>query len=218
MPRSSASCFTSTTVTGMPALAKHMAMPPPMVPAPMIAALATGAPFNPAGMPGTFCASRSAKKAWRWARLSSLPTSSVNSLRSSARPSSIGMVTAARTASMQAAGARWPRARLSRGSAASSSKAGFARASASLSSRSRTLASGLPMTERAKATASSRVEHTASARPGNVSTAMWVPPTIAFIAATGPITRGRRWVPPAPGRMPSLTSGSPTLAPGEATR
>ena len=106
MPRSSASCFTSTTVTGIPALAKHMAMPPPMVPAPMIAARATGAAFSPAGMPGTLVASRSAKKAWRWARLSSLATSSVNSRRSSASPSSIGSVTAARTASMHAAGAR----------------------------------------------------------------------------------------------------------------
>ena len=37
-PRSSASCVTSTTVTGMPALAKFIAMPPPMVPAPMTAA------------------------------------------------------------------------------------------------------------------------------------------------------------------------------------
>ncbi len=31
----------STTITGMPALAKHMAMPPPMVPAPITAARRT---------------------------------------------------------------------------------------------------------------------------------------------------------------------------------
>src|SRR5438132_582731 len=37
-PLSSASCFTSSTRTGMPALAKHMAMPPPIVPAPITAA------------------------------------------------------------------------------------------------------------------------------------------------------------------------------------
>src|SRR5438067_1941662 len=37
-PRSSASCWTSTTVTGMPAFAKFIAMPPPIVPAPITAA------------------------------------------------------------------------------------------------------------------------------------------------------------------------------------
>src|SRR5438876_819016 len=37
IPLSSASCFISRRVTGMPALRKFMAMPPPMVPAPMTA-------------------------------------------------------------------------------------------------------------------------------------------------------------------------------------
>ena len=38
------------------------------------------------------------------------------------------------------------------------------------------------------------------------------------IAAFGPISRGRRWVPPLPGRMPINTSGNPTLADGTAIR
>src|SRR5438105_4007885 len=40
-------------VTGIPALAKQIAMPPPMVPAPMIAALLKRRAFTSASMPGT---------------------------------------------------------------------------------------------------------------------------------------------------------------------
>ena len=113
-PRSSAACSISITVTGMPALAKHMAMPPPMVPAPMTAAAWTGRGSVPGGS-GAFCASRSAKKAWRWARLSSPTTSCSNSRRSLAAPSSKGIVTAARTLSTQARGAWAPLAFSKRG-------------------------------------------------------------------------------------------------------
>ena len=44
------------------------------------------------------------------------------------------------------------------------------------------------------------------------------PPTIMSSALATPIRRGRRWVPPAPGRMPSLTSGWPSRAPATAQR
>ncbi len=53
---------TSTTVTGMPALAKFIAMPPPMVPAPSTAAFLMSFVGVSAGMSGIFAASRSAKK------------------------------------------------------------------------------------------------------------------------------------------------------------
>jgi hypothetical protein len=66
-PRLSGSCAVSTTVTGMPALAKHIAMPPPMVPAPITAARAISRGLVPAGRSGIFSASRSAKKTWRCA-------------------------------------------------------------------------------------------------------------------------------------------------------
>ncbi len=72
----------STTVTGMPAAAKHIAMPPPMVPAPITAARFTSRALEPA-MSGTLAASRSAKKIWRWAFDWSPATSSRNSCRSS---------------------------------------------------------------------------------------------------------------------------------------
>ena len=45
-----------------------------------------------------------------------------------------------------------------------------------------------------------------------------VPLTIMFKARSGPARRGRRWVPPAPGRIPSFTSGNPTCAVASATR
>ena len=45
----------------MPALAKFMAMPPPMVPAPMIPTEATGTTGVAAGTSGIFHTSRSAK-------------------------------------------------------------------------------------------------------------------------------------------------------------
>src|SRR5216683_272167 len=61
-PRSSASCATSTTVTGIPALAKFMAMPPPMVPAPITAAFLISLAGVSGGTSGILAASRSAKK------------------------------------------------------------------------------------------------------------------------------------------------------------
>ena len=50
------------------------------------------------------------------------------------------------------------------------------------------------------------------------SAGTWRPETIISIAAFGPISRGSRWVPPLPGKMPISTSGRPTLALGTAMR
>ena len=63
MPRLSASSLVSISVTGMPALAKDIAMPPPMVPAPSTATRSTLRGFVPSGTPAIFEASRSEKKA-----------------------------------------------------------------------------------------------------------------------------------------------------------
>ncbi len=67
-----------------------------------------------------------------------------------------------------------------------------------------------------------------SARSGSTSSMMpsrfasgagtWRPVTIMSSAALTPISRGRRCVPPPPGRMPISTSGSPTFALGRAMR
>ncbi len=101
----SGSSFTSSTVTGMPALAKFMAMPPPMVPAPMTAADLMGRVGVPSGTSGILEAARSAKKACRSARDSGVCTSAMKASRSQASPSSKGLVAATSTASTHFRGA-----------------------------------------------------------------------------------------------------------------
>jgi len=60
-PRSSASCFVSTIVTGMPALRKFIAMPPPIVPAPITPTFEIGIVGVSSGTSGSFHTARSAK-------------------------------------------------------------------------------------------------------------------------------------------------------------
>ena len=52
----------------------------------------------------------------------------------------------------------------------------------------------------------------ASPIPRASSAPMRRPVKISSLASAGPIRRGRRWVPPRPGRMPRLTSGKPKVA------
>ncbi len=63
MPRANASDDASSIFTGVPASAKHIAMPPPMVPAPITAAVATLRTGVSFARPGIRANSRSAKKA-----------------------------------------------------------------------------------------------------------------------------------------------------------
>src|SRR4029453_16906855 len=58
----------SINVTGMPMLAKDMAMPPPIVPAPMTATVRMGRNGVLAGMSGILAASAAADLAWARAR------------------------------------------------------------------------------------------------------------------------------------------------------
>ena len=77
---------------------------------------------------------------------------------------------------------------------------------------------------RAKATApasrspSMIVEQLLARHLGQQSLVTGLPDTIMLSAGSRPSARGRRCVPPAPGRRPSLTSGSATCVPGAATR
>ncbi len=57
-----------------------------------------------------------------------------------------------------------------------------------------------------------------SAVPLKASALTGAPETIMLSAASTPMARGRRCVPPAPGSSPSFTSGSATCAPTAATR
>ena len=89
----------------MPALAKFIAMPPPIVPAPITAADLISRSGVSGGTSGIFDAARSPKKEWRSARDSGVCTSERNPARSTASPSSKGSDTAAATASMHLSGA-----------------------------------------------------------------------------------------------------------------
>jgi hypothetical protein len=104
-PRSSASCFVSRIVTGIPAFRKFIAMPPPMVPAPITATLSSLRLAVSSGTSGIFEAARSAKNAWRSACDSGPIRSSTKSSRSMRTPSSNGFATEAATASMHFSGA-----------------------------------------------------------------------------------------------------------------
>ena len=64
-PLSSASCFISRIFTGMPALAKFIAMPPPMVPAPITAADLISRKGVSDGTSVILLAALSPKNAWR---------------------------------------------------------------------------------------------------------------------------------------------------------
>ena len=94
-PLSTAAWFMSISVTGMPALAKFMAMPPPMVPAPSTAAFFTSRTGVSSGTSGIFEVWRSAKNAWRSAFDSVALDQRAKRARSCLRPSSNGSVAAA---------------------------------------------------------------------------------------------------------------------------
>ena len=88
----------------MPALAKHIAIPPPIVPAPTMPTLAIGRGTTSAASPGIRRTSRSAKNRCRRARASMACTSCSVFALSTSNPWSNGSVTAASTASSSAIG------------------------------------------------------------------------------------------------------------------
>ncbi len=91
--------------TGMPALAKFIAMPPPMVPAPITATDLIARNEVPLGTSGILAAARIAKNACRKAFDSGVFSNSMNREPSVFIPSSKGSSTAASTASMHLSGA-----------------------------------------------------------------------------------------------------------------
>ena len=95
----------SRTFTGMPALAKFIAMPPPMVPAPISAADLISCVGVSSGTSGILLTCRSAKNRWRSAFDSLVARSFSNSSRSRCTPLANGSVTAASTQSTMVSGA-----------------------------------------------------------------------------------------------------------------
>ncbi len=143
-------------------------------------------------------------------------TSFSNSRRSLARPSSNGSVTAPRTPPRRCAA--HARRRPSATARPAVDQAGSSAAGCSRRGRARGAA-------RRRARQGDRVVRDRR-RPARVDQADRrrlragdrVAGTIMASAFSTPTTRGRRCVPPAPGRMPSLTSGRPSRAVGQATR
>ena len=128
----------SITVTGMPALAKFMAMPPPMVPAPMTATRFDRARRRVGGHVGDLGASRSAKKAWRCACDWVAGHQLEEELALALQPLVEGQVDGGLDGvDAGAAAASSPRARFADGARGIRRRARHRAASASLSSRSR---------------------------------------------------------------------------------
>ena len=206
----------------MPALAKFIAMPPPIVPAPSTAALPISRFGVSLGTSGILPASRSAKKKWRCAFDWSLCSSSSKSSRSRFMPCSKGSSAAAWIAAMQFCGAMKPRFFLAHSARAFSKTAGSTPCTFSLRALT-----GISASARS---ASSRATLIVSSRRSPSTTRSTMPSLCASLAPTGspaqiisiafstPTSRGRRCVPPDPGRMPSFTSGRPTFAEGTAIR
>ena len=204
----------------MPALRKFMLMPPPMVPAPMTPTRVISRAFTSLPTSAILLAARSPKKAWRSAFDSVEVTRAMKPARSTARPSSNGFWNEASIASRHFIGAGNGPAM-----AATVLRATSRKPSAFGCSTLRLRTSGssaLPATSAARVTAAptTSLSTTQSSRrvPASCSAATGSPETIMLTAVSRPTARGRRWVPPPPGRMPIFTSGRPSRAPRTATR
>mmetsp|Transcript_78934 Transcript_78934/g.218415 ORF Transcript_78934/g.218415 Transcript_78934/m.218415 type:complete len:348 (-) Transcript_78934:446-1489(-) len=219
-PSSSHSGLASFRTTETPFSAKHMAMPPPMRPAPNIPTFFSGA--GGALTPGTFCAKRSAKKRCRNAADCTPKTNFVNSFASTAVPSSkLNLEQAALRQLQIAVGATMPGAWLAAMSSPCSSAPipaikrfwnGTGRLEMGLG--------GLPRASAAASATTSPLLATPSTMPSFAACSIGTgfPRMIICMACCNGATRGKRCVPCAPGRRPRFTSGKPTTVFGTATR
>ena len=196
-----------------------------MVPAPITPTRSTGIVGVSASMPGIFHTSRSAKKLYRWAADWGPVSTSTNSLRSTAIPSSNGKLTAASMHLILLSGARKPRNFRALAARNAANISGLLRAASTFSLDSRTLRSGRCSTTilAAKASAAARSSPSgasSSTRPmARQSVAGTCCPLVTISSAfCTPTIRGSRCVPPAPGSSPRLTSGRPHFALGTAMR
>ena len=197
-------------MTFNPASRAAAAMPVPIRPPPMTPSCATGLGFASAS--GILLVSRSAKKTWRSARAWS-------ELRKSAKTSASRVMPWAksdRAVSSRRSSARnglaWPRARAVTCFRASA-KASVDAAGGGRSDR-RDIGRPIFAARRFLALMMRSPSAMISAMPSfsaSIASARR-PDVIRSIDAAMPIRRGRRCVPPAPGMMPTVTSGRPTKA------
>ena len=208
----------------MPAFRKLIAIPVPIVPAPITAADLMGLSGVDSGMSATLAAARSAKNACLNAFETGPIISSPKRRRSVASPSGNRIIAAASIASMHFCGAgkfakpafAVMRANPSRGSRFRSrilrSRARGRRAPAATS------AAFASPSATAAAVASAGTSASRSGLPLKSFAGTGSPDRITLSAFSTPMSRGRRCVPPAPGRSPIFTSGRPSFAPSAATR
>ena len=187
-----------------------------MVPAPMMPTRLTDFASVPAAIPSILAAARSAKNWCRSALDCGSAMQASKACLSIFSPSSKGAVPAAFRQSRIRWGAVCPLRRLAIVSRAPESSA----MSSSLNCRGMSLVRRLPA-PRLSSSAAKSVAACARSPPLTSST---MPATCASLALSGrplviisiavlrPVSRGSRWVPPAPGSRPKLTSGNPTLA------
>ena len=204
----------------MPALAKFMAMPPPIVPAPMMPAVLIVALRRVGRHVEHLGGLALGEEVVALRRRLGEVSSSWNSSRSRLMPSSNGSSTAACTHLMMLHGALKPRARRAIAFSVSLNRSGDS--SVALRSRTRRRGAFCATSIWACATApASRSPSTmASMMPLLLASGagMWRPEMMASSAYFAPVRRGRRCVPPAPGRMPRWTSGRPTRVVASDTR
>ena len=202
---------------------KFIVMPPPMVPAPITPTLRISRRGVSPGKPSSLEAARSALKMCRNARDSGLCNSKLKASRSTSMPWSKLFVNAAKTAStdLRRDGSK---ARSLPADTMLRAKAMNASPCASLIRRSRVRTTGrfsetISLANLTAAATTSCSTTRSSNRVVAILLAVTLSPLrIRLSAGSRPMRRGRRCVPPAPGRSPSLTSGSPSFASAWATR
>ena len=207
-PASSASCLASMSVTGMPPVARLIAMPEPIVPAPSTAALADGARELRIGRRGR-APRRKDAEARATPSTPGIPGRARAPARARPRPAASPPRRALRRCAAAPEGAARP-------------AAGMRRYSSNCAGREGGTGSSETRRSGARAAASSRAQAIAPARrspsmrrstmPSSIAGSMPIglPEAMSSKAACQPASRGNRTVPPAPGSSPRDTSGKPS--------
>ena len=190
-----------------------------MVPAPTTPTLSTCLGF---ASDGAFPAARSAKKIWRSAFASVVPASFRNVSRSSFLPSAKGMPRVLRIRPNASSGAVAPRAcfRIEPSILSRFSSTPTSALDVRMESRREVISSLATSSANEIAAVTTSPSATLSTRPSlrAFSAEIGLPPQIISAASTAPTRRGSLCVPPAPGTIPRLVSGSPNLLPATAMR
>mmetsp|Transcript_5505 Transcript_5505/g.13639 ORF Transcript_5505/g.13639 Transcript_5505/m.13639 type:complete len:299 (+) Transcript_5505:1838-2734(+) len=201
-------------------------MPLPMSPPPSTATHFMGRGLRPASVtPATFLVERCAKKMCTSALCVSSAAAAAKHSTSFFRPASPPCATPYSMASMHSSGCASPRARLAVSDLAISNTVAASPNVSSLSVRYSDSMRGLRPSAmssamRRAASSSCACGTTSSTSPSFLAAPSLMGADVSIISSAfcRPTRRGRRCVPPNPGRMPSCSSGRPMRVPGVHTR